>query len=712
MKTFLTSILYLFSGFLLVAQSTFEGHVSDNHGDPLVGANVYLKGTYSGANTDMAGNFKFEATVKGGELLVISYMGYNTHEIEVNKDKYQLYKIKLEESMNSIHAVTITAGLFDAGDEKKAITMRPLDIVTTPSSNGDIYGALNTMPGIQRVGEEGGLFVRGGEGYEAKTYMDGMLVPSPYSSSMPDVPSRGRFSPNLFTGTVFSTGGYSAEYGQALSSALILKTNALPEKDIASFTLLSVGANASYTKRWKNTSLTFDGDYTNLKPYFSIFRQNINWLDAPVSLGGTILLRQRAGKHGMVKSFASFSSGKSSLLYPNYTQNIEQLIKLKNDNIYFNTVYNDAISGNWKYMTGIAFNYDFENVQIHSNRVNTYERNFQFRVRFTNEKSEKLLLKFGAEINQTDYSQIYFESFANREYHMKFDEVMVVGFTEAEVKLSARFAMRLGTRAEFSWLNQQSGIQPRASLARKTGRNGQFSIAYGTFSQSAQKDYRKFNTDIRHENASHYILNYQYSKNDRVFRAEAYHKVYNNLVKFKEMNLPDKSSYTNDGNGFARGLDIFWRDRTSFKNVDYFLTYSYIDTRRNYRDFPALAVPAYISKHNFSMVYKHWINNLNTLVGFSYSFSSGRPYFNPNNPEFMTDRTKPSQDLSMNASYLTTVFGKQAIVHLSVSNVFGFDNVYTYRYSPQQNSDMEYEAHPVKAASKRFVALVFILSLK
>ena len=46
-------------------------------------------------------------------------------------------------------------------------------MLTTANSNGDIFNAINTMPGTQSVGEEGGLFVRGGEKYETKTFVDG-----------------------------------------------------------------------------------------------------------------------------------------------------------------------------------------------------------------------------------------------------------------------------------------------------------------------------------------------------------------------------------------------------------------------------------------------------------------------------------------------------------------------------------------------------------
>jgi hypothetical protein len=590
--------------------------------------------------------------------------------------------------------------------------MRPLDILTTPGGEGDIYGAFNSMPGTSVVGEEGGLFVRGGEGYEAKTFMDGMLVQNPYTSSMPDLPIRGRFSPNLFTGTFFSTGGYSAEYGQALSSALVLKTTGLHEKDQSSITLLSVGANASYTKRFENTSFSIDGDYTNLTPYFSVFKQDVDWKTAPNALGGTFSFRQKTGKNGLIKAFTSYSSGHSSLNYPNYEQDQLQLIDLKNDNLYVNTVYNDMLSPKWQIMAGASFNNDIENIQINSDNVDTKENAFQARIRLNNSMNDNIELKFGSEINQFSYLQNYFASEESVTHKMDFNETMLAAFTEAEIKLSSKFATRIGGRVEYSNLTNNYSIVPRASLARKTGENSQVSIAYGIFGQSAQNDYRKFNNDLKPEQAAHYILNYQYNKNDRVFRAEAYYKQYKDLVKYQSLNLPVKESYNNLGDGYAKGIDLFWRDRTTFKNIDYFISYSYIDTKRDYQNYPVAAPPRFAANHNLSVVYKQWFDKIHSLVGISYNFTSGRPYYNPNNPEFMADHTKCYNDISFNISHLRKVFNRQAVIHLSASNIFGFDNVYSYRYSPNPDENMTYEAHPVKAGSKRFVVLVFILSLR
>ncbi len=132
--------------------------------------------------------------------------------------------LQLKEELNELKAVTISAGSFAAGDSHRGAVMSSIDIATTAGSNADISAALKTLPGAQQVGEQEGLFVRGGTGQETKQFIDGSLVNNPYYTSIPDISTRGRFSPFLFKGTVFSTGGYSALYGQALSSVVLLES--------------------------------------------------------------------------------------------------------------------------------------------------------------------------------------------------------------------------------------------------------------------------------------------------------------------------------------------------------------------------------------------------------------------------------------------------------------------------------------------------------
>src|SRR5690606_19575692 len=119
--------------------------------------------------------------------------------------------------------------------------LKPLDIVTTAGSAGNIVAALQTLPGTQTVGEDGRLFVRGGEANETQTYVDGIRVAQPYGATTNNLPTRGRFSPFLFKGITFSTGGYSAEFGEALSSVLLLNTIEEPEQEQTDIALMTVG---------------------------------------------------------------------------------------------------------------------------------------------------------------------------------------------------------------------------------------------------------------------------------------------------------------------------------------------------------------------------------------------------------------------------------------------------------------------------------------
>lgn len=139
----------------------------------------------------------------------------------------------------------------------------------------------------------------------------------------------------------------------------------------------------------------------------------------------------------------------------------------------------------------------------------------------------------------------------------------------------------------------------------------------------------------RAEKTSHYILNYQYVNNGKIFRAEAYRKDYDNLVKFDTEFEGFESTFTSLGSGFAQGIDLFWRDNTSIKNVDYWVSYSYLDTERDYRNYETAAQPNYATSHNLSVVGKYWIDDWKSQVGLAYSYSSGRPYTNPNHIQIL-----------------------------------------------------------------------------
>ena len=78
--------------------------------------------------------------------------------------------------------------------------MHPVELVTVGGANGDLYKALQTLPGTQVQGETGELLVRGGGSYETQTFIDGMHVLNPYTSNGINTPARSRYSTFMFSG--------------------------------------------------------------------------------------------------------------------------------------------------------------------------------------------------------------------------------------------------------------------------------------------------------------------------------------------------------------------------------------------------------------------------------------------------------------------------------------------------------------------------------
>ena len=194
MKSFYALTLLLIA-YTSNAQQTISGTVVDEKNKPVVGANVFIDGTYDGASTDEKGNFNFKTTAAGNQLLVVSFLSYETIKVPIEVEKFQNQTVKLKESVNTLDAVVITAGTFSAGEKSRVSVLKPLDIVTTAGSAGDIIAALQTLPGTQNVGEDGRLFVRGGEADETQTFVDGIRVAQPYGATTNNLPTRGRFSP-------------------------------------------------------------------------------------------------------------------------------------------------------------------------------------------------------------------------------------------------------------------------------------------------------------------------------------------------------------------------------------------------------------------------------------------------------------------------------------------------------------------------------------
>lgn len=705
MKQLFTIFIFLIAG-AVQAQTTISGKVLDERGEPLPAANVYIDGTYDGATADEGGNFSFETTATGSQVLVITFLSFEDLHRDITIEDYQFQTFKMRENVNTLDAVVISAGTFQAGDNSKVTALKPLDIVTTAGSAGDIVAALQTLPGTQTVGESGRLFVRGGEADETQTFVDGIRVAQPYGATANNLPTRGRFSPFLFKGMTFSTGGYSAEYGEALSSVLLLNTIDEPVQEQTDISLMTVGLGLGNTQKWERSSLSFNLSYINLEPYQWLVPQNVSWNKPYQTLAGETVYRNKF-KNGLLKIYAAFDHSNFDLNQDDVNQPDPVRTAITNDNLYINTSYSGFLGNQWSVFTGISYGYSKNAIGLDATKIDNREHSSHMKLKFMKTITSRIKLAFGGDYFLTDFDEEYNES---QDFWFKSGYKNNIGalYAETDIFLSKNLAFKAGIRSSYSQVINETSIEPRAALAYKVSKKGQFSLAYGDFYQTPRQDYLKYFRNFVYEKTAHYIFNYMYNTDGKMFRAEAYYKDYENLVKYDDFMPQYNTQFSNTGSGYAKGIDLFWRDNKTFKNLEYWISYSYIDSERDYKNYDYSVTPSYIATHNFSIVGKYWIESLKSQLGITHTYNSGRPYDDPNQASFMSGMTKSYNNLSLSWAWLLT---QQKILYFSVSNVTGSDNIFGYTYANTPGADGQFARQAVTQPADRFFFVGFFWTI-
>ncbi len=730
-------LISLFGFYSSFAQIQISGTIYDNKSKPIPGISVSLKDTYDGATTDSLGQFSFNTTEKGNQLLEVTSTEYKPFEKPINLDSGSIIiNVNLKEQITSLKAVVISVGAFEASDQKRATALNPIDIVTTASANGDITAAIKTLPGTQQVGESEGLFVRGGTADETKYYIDGTLVNNFYYSSEPGMATRGRFNPFLFKGTIFSSGGYSALYGQALSSVLLLESIDFPDKTSASFGVSYLSANAGIQTLSKNkkSSWGITYSYTNLSLVYNIIKQKYDYFRVPILNEVDANFRIKTSKTGVFKYYGLFSTTDVGFRYHDIDSiQLKNAFHLNNFNTYHNFSWREKLGKGWRVQAGASYsnnrdkiNSELQDAQSVKQEISDplyASKNFNLikKGNYVNGKlvfEKKLFsistVRFGGEYNMSDEKTDFIQSGGN---HFPFHliENLLALFAETDIYITNDLALKAGVRSEHSSLLNRWNIAPRISFAYKFADKSQASFAFGQFYQDPNSQYLPSLNALHFVKATHYIAQYQKITKERTFRTELFYKKYNDLIKTKE-SYGNPIAINNDGFGDAKGIEIFWRDKKTIKNFDYWISYSYLDTKRDFLNYPFAIQPPFASKHTASLVMKKFFLPIKTQFNASYTYATGRPYYNiisdgNNNLKIMDEgKTKDFNSISLSLNYLPNIGKTNAksfgVLVLSVTNVLGFNNIYSYNYSANGQNKVA-----VLPAAKRFYFIGYFISL-
>ncbi len=704
----ISTLFFVLIGISIWSQVTISGKVTYKN-KPLKDISVTLKDTYDGATTDAEGHYSFTTTETGDKIMVFSGKNYDEVELPVKLEAKSIaMDAVLKQEINEINAVVITAGSSEASDKKRGIAMlTPLDVYTTAGANGQLSATLGFMPGVQKVGESEGLFVRGGTGAETKIFMDGNLINNYFTNSVPGIAGRDRFNTSLFKGNVFSSGGYSAVYGQALSSVLILESVDLPDTTSFDFGVSPIFLSANYQKlnQEKTASWGVAGGYSNLGLMGKLFNFNTDFDKYPQGYGFDGNFRIKTKKGGFIKYYGSMDENRmavgSESLEPDSDRS---MVDLKGQNMYHNLSYREKLG---KYLLNVGTSYTYNatdlnfatfhnNVQQSNTPVHNASNYINAKAVIERKINRASIVRAGFELNNADETMKY------GSFEKNYKDLISSFFAETDLIFTNNLTAKIGARSEHSSYLDKWNFSPRAALAYRISPQWTTSFAYGIFYQNPESRY-VFSDQFDFQRADHYIFQVQKNSEGRSLRFEAFYKEYDDLIKTTALSNINPSvtnnqyqvANNNSGGGFAKGIELFWRDKKSFKGIDYWLTYSYLDSKRDFLNYPFSLAPNFASKHTFNAVAKKFVMEWKTGFNLSYTYSKGRPYYdlvseNGENIVRHQGKLKDYSGLNFSINYVPSVGKKDSksftVFVLSINNILGNKNVYGYNYSSDGNS--------------------------
>ena len=232
-KTVSRFLLLVVAGLFFAVQAfsqaiSVKGLVKDTTGEPVIGANILVKGTTNGTITDFDGNFQLEANK--GDIIVISFIGYITQELEAAP----MMNILLQDDTETLEEVVVIGyGQAKKTDMTGSVTAIKPDKISkgvTTSAQDMLAGKIAGVNVTSNSGEPGTgstIRIRGGSSLNASNdpliVIDGLAIDNEGIKGM----SNGLSMVNpedIETFTVLKDASATAIYGSRASNGVIIIT--------------------------------------------------------------------------------------------------------------------------------------------------------------------------------------------------------------------------------------------------------------------------------------------------------------------------------------------------------------------------------------------------------------------------------------------------------------------------------------------------------
>ena len=696
-----------------------SGDVSDRTGLVLPGVVVTVKGTTTLAVTDERGHFTI-AMGTGDATLTFSLSGFQTGEITLkNTSARTNLKIALDVAPLS-NEVLVRAPAANTPPDARMV-LRPLDVVRTAGAQADMMRALGVLPGVVHVDEGAGLFVRGGDVSETLVMLDNVPIAHPYRYETPTGGFRGAVDPFLTLGVSFTTGGFSAEYGNSLSGIVDMRGLGRPTVTRTTVTAGLAGVSGTIGQPLgSQAGFRIAGNRTTPSVLFAVNPQPTEFDRLPggwdVSGSGHL----DSEKFGTLRVF--LLEQKDHIGVELEQDGFTGFLHSSAEHRLGTATWQRPLPSGWSLSASGGGDLYLTTMDAGVFLLAVEDRNASARldlggpVRGWN-------LRLGSDIGRVattaagqvptrggDFAGVSGAS----EFRLTHRDWHAGAFVEASHSFG-QFTPTVGIRADHFAQSRDERADPRVNLTYDLGRPGRLRFAWGIYHQAPAPEYFD---DVRGASrlspmaATHYIAGYEAgtSTGAAFFRAEAYAKTYRHLP------LEDiAAGFVDSGYGHARGIDLFARRVWHF--IDLRAGASFVSAARRWTPptqrerYPipeGTWRPDFDVPFSWNVVISAPVSRAIT-VGAAWRTAAGRPMtpvvgatptprgYEPIWGPINSERLPRYERLDLSVGTTRTIRAHTtAIFFASLDNVLARQNFFEYAYSPDYST-----RRPVLGAAPR-----------
>lgn len=689
-------LLTLASAASAQSRSTLRGAVVSPSA-PIAGANVFLIETLEGALTDSTGHWTFTTTHTGSAMLVVKATGFAEVRRTIAVPAGEPITVVLKKGAHALAPTTVVASRYAASDERGA-TLTTLDVVATPGTNADVMRAIQTLPGVQAVDEGTGLYVRGGDYTETHVLVNDAVLHNAFTYESPNGTFVGTVDPFLLDGIYFSSGGFGARYGNALSGIAALNTLGRPKRNSvtgsAGLAAISASGAAPINKKLGVRLATnqFDTDL--------LFRVNGSTVKYDTPPRGY----DRSGS--VIWNYSP--TGELKVFGIGQTTNLQSVVE---DPAYVGAYSLDVRSHlgvvNWRDVFGLWS----PAIRVSDTRMARTQDYGAFRMR-TGQRysgasgqmdwspSGGITLRTGAEIerNWSELDGSIPDSRADRKLGARVTVIdskpfgdRVAAFGEADLLVGSRTRLIAGLRQDHSSQTHARTLDPRVSAAVTIVPGVVLTTAWGVYHQVPDplfSDSTVGDPTIPSMRATHTIVGVQAGSAGQMIRLELFEKRYHELVQTTR-----DYDVAPHGAGSSKGADLFVSG-SGFPGMRWRVSLSSIVAKRTDPNTGVIARAPFDVSNSVTTVINQSIG-AGWHLGLSQRYATGRPITPVTGATFdatqnvwvpqygapMSERIPAFRRVDLGLTHLRRIGNTNAVFYASVSNLFDRENVFAYRYT-------------------------------